>query len=278
MNQRGAVAASFLLTMLACVAQAQTGPAALAEAITKRQPDAVTALLAQGVDVNAAHEGLMPLYRAAMDPRPQPGIVELLIAKGADVNAPSDDRDLPLRVAHRFSNSRGIYETYEALMARSAGRAARTAERLSPLHVASSPDVIRLLLGRGARVDARDVAGNTPLLWAAVRYDQTAADVLLQHGADINARNSGGLTPLDAVTPFQRSMLETHLRARGANTGAGLASTDLSDAELRRRLEAARSPLTASTRRRCARSSPGRIRAFSKPMWRERTPMDRNSG
>jgi len=245
MYARATVTASFLLVTFAGAAQAQSGPEALAAAITKRQPDAVAALIAQGADVNAAYEGMTPLYRAAMVRPPQPGIVQLLLTRGADVTALSDDRELPLRVAHAFGNSRGIYETYEALMARSSGPAARTAERLSPLHVASSPEVIRLLLERGARVDARDVAGNTPLFWAAVRYDQNAADALLQHGADINARNSGGLTPLDAVTPFQRSMLEAHLRARGARPGAGLASTDLSDVDLRRRLEAARSPLTA---------------------------------
>jgi hypothetical protein len=244
MHSRATVTAAFWLLIFAGAAQAQSGPEALAAAIGKRQPGAVVALIAQGVDVNATHEGMTPLYRAAQGPE-HPEIVQLLIARGAQVGARSSDRGLPLRVAHAFGNAQGIFETVEALMARSSGPAGRTAEGLSPLHVASSPQLIKALIERAARVDARDVAGNTPLFWAAMRYNQAAAEVLLQHGADINARNAGGLTPLDAAAAMRHSMLETYLRARGAKSGAGLASPELSEADLRGRLETARSPLTA---------------------------------
>lgn len=54
------------------------------------------------------------------------------------------------------------------------------------------PALVRLLLQRGAKVDAALPDGETALFWA----DAKSAALLLKHGANINARSSQGGTPL----------------------------------------------------------------------------------
>src|SRR5258706_786950 len=241
---------TFSLAVLVSTAQAQTKEASLAAAIAKKQKEAVAALIDQGADVNGLYEGATPLYRAVVagdirgvvagDSR----IVELLLSRGADVNAPSSDRDLPLRIAYRFANHKDAFETVEAVMAASAGRNARTAEKLTPLHAAYDAQIVRLLLTRGAQVDARDSAGNTPLFWLCLTYNQTGAGLLLERGADINARNSGGLSALDAASAMNHGMLRSWLLSRGA-AGSAPALNLRSGLDLHDRLDRMRSPITA---------------------------------
>jgi len=56
---------------------------------------------------------------------------------------------------------------------------------------------VRLLLRRGANVNAMDKYGNTPLHSAAVLGHAEIARLLLEHGADPSIRNDLGRTPLD---------------------------------------------------------------------------------
>jgi uncharacterized protein len=59
-------------------------------------------------------------------------------------------------------------------------------------------EVVELLLGRGANIEARDrLAGGTPLLVAAASADAKMVQLLLAHGANPNARDREvGYTPL----------------------------------------------------------------------------------
>ncbi len=52
------------------------------------------------------------------------------------------------------------------------------------------------LLSLGARTEAKDNAGNTPLITAAQLSDPDAVRLLLQSGANVNATNASGETPL----------------------------------------------------------------------------------
>ena len=63
----------------------------------------------------------------------------------------------------------------------------------TPLHYAvqfnSNPGVVKLLLDRGADIEALNVLGLTPLYRAATQFGGSPemASLLLDHGADVNA-------------------------------------------------------------------------------------------
>ena len=63
-------------------------------------------------------------------------------------------------------------------------------------------EIVALLLNRGAKVNAREQDGMTPLYWAA---NKDIAELLLSHGADMNARTGRG------QTPFRRAVEMGHL-------------------------------------------------------------------
>jgi ankyrin repeat protein len=55
--------------------------------------------------------------------------------------------------------------------------------------------VARLLLDRGADINARQAGGFTPLHGAAANGDRTMSELLVDRGADPSARNDEGRTP-----------------------------------------------------------------------------------
>ena len=88
-----------------------------------------------------------------------------------------------------------------------------------PLHWAASQglvEIVSLLIEQGARVDAVDWFGNTPL-HAGIRYPQVVQR-LLDSGAPVNARNAFGNTPLHLAVADRR-VVEILLGA-GANVKA----------------------------------------------------------
>lgn len=114
--------------------------------------------------------------------------IEAALAEGTDVNAPDDEVGLaPL--------------TWAALHGQT--------------------EAMRLLIEKGADVNARSEDGNTPLHVAAFLGQAEAAKLLIDSGADINARDEDGETPADVLktdpgtTTFIASMLGINLRQEG---------------------------------------------------------------
>jgi ankyrin repeat protein len=58
----------------------------------------------------------------------------------------------------------------------------------------ASADVMELLLKKGAKIDGRNKAGETALMWSM--HDKNKVAILLKYGADINAAARSGNTPL----------------------------------------------------------------------------------
>jgi ankyrin repeat protein len=69
----------------------------------------------------------------------------------------------------------------------------------APLHAAiliGSTEAARALLEAGARVDATNRSGHTPLHYAAIFGRAAIAAELIRRGAPVNARDREGKTPL----------------------------------------------------------------------------------
>lgn len=127
----------------------------------KGDTDAVAALLAAKVDVNARDDsGNTSLMAAAS--RGYMDIVEMLLSRGADVNARSHSG----MTALMFAAQRGNFNT------------------------------ARMLLAAGANVNARNTAGNTALMYAAQISAVGTTKLLLAAGADVNAKDGLGETAL----------------------------------------------------------------------------------
>jgi hypothetical protein len=86
------------------------------------------------------------------------------------------------------------------------------------LHTAAyndHPDVIEVLLKRGASVDQRNIAGETPLFSAVLRGGSSSIEALLKAGANPNTPDNNGLTPLKVATDRNLSAVADLLRKHG---------------------------------------------------------------
>ena len=84
----------------------------------------------------------------------------------------------------------------------------------------ANPEVVRLLLGSGADVDAKNDTGSTPLHSAAGHRQPATAQLLLAHGADATSRNDFGITPLHSAAGAAVPMTVTLLLDQGADVNA----------------------------------------------------------
>ncbi|HUU59145.1 MAG TPA: ankyrin repeat domain-containing protein, partial [Phycisphaerae bacterium] len=160
------------------------GNTALHLAARRGRKDVVTILLAAGSDVSAGdREGATPLHAAASRGRLE--MVKLLLSKGADVKAATTRSKAT--ALHRLAG--GAFSTRDG-------------------QTEPGQDFIatgKLLIAKGAEVDARDGSGRTPLLAAAGLIDYwrgkaplraPLVQLFIDAGADVNARDERGRTPL----------------------------------------------------------------------------------
>lgn len=123
-------------------------------------------------------------------------LAELLRRQPDDAQRAAVDGFTPLGLASFF----GHEEAARVLLEFGADprTASRNEMRVAPLHSAvarRSLPVARLLLDRGADVNARQAGGFTPLHGAAANGDRAMSELLVDRGADPSARNDEGRTP-----------------------------------------------------------------------------------
>jgi ankyrin repeat protein len=119
-----------------------------------------------------------------------PGFVQLFLEYGADVTVVDDQGNTALHGV-------GHPEIARLLLQRGAHVNARTRLKAStPLHHARTAEVADALMDGGADLDAQDSCGYTPAMYAAITGRPRVAMRLLQRGASVAARDQNGHTLL----------------------------------------------------------------------------------
>lgn len=177
-----------------------------------RRDDAatVTALLQRGFDPNSlGPDGQTGLTLATRD-RTWQVAQALLGSPSLDVNVLNASGESPLMLAAL----RGEKEWCLRLLARGAKA---QIDGWSPVHYAATgpnPEVVALLLDRGAAVDALSPNGSTPLMLAARYGVEASVDLLLTRGADVTRRNEKGLDAAAFARLAGRDSLAARLARR----------------------------------------------------------------
>jgi ankyrin repeat protein len=138
-----------------------------------------------------------------------------LLDAGADVNARNPRGAMPLHWAmHNEAKVR-------VLVARGAAVNAKLADGKTPLSLAAAltngNGALRLLLAHGADASVATITGQTPLMVAAARGDADAVGLLLAAAADVNAKNSAGDTALMLAATVGDARAVALLLERGAD-------------------------------------------------------------
>ncbi|MDQ7826900.1 MAG: ankyrin repeat domain-containing protein [Candidatus Eremiobacteraeota bacterium] len=173
------------------------GRTALHFASTKRNQEIALMLIKRGAGLEEKdNEGKTPLCDSFSYVRPGevPAAAVLLIKNGADVNAPDKNGNRPLHnAAFGCSKEAVSYLLEHGAEVNSVNNYGRT-----PLHKAAmgyerktKKKVMELLVARGAKVNARDKAGATPIAYCFDYGERDSALFLFNNGAEV--------TILDAV-------------------------------------------------------------------------------
>jgi len=92
----------------------------------------------------------------------------------------------------------------------------------TPLHTAARYErgqIARLLLAKGAKINAKSASGDTPLNFAVAYGHGGVTQVLVKNGAAVNEPNHSGMTPLHTAAERGRLSLASYLVRHGARKG-----------------------------------------------------------
>ena len=171
------------------------GETSLHTAVGQDQREIVELLLSRGADASRADSNRMvPLHWAAI--RGNMDIIKSLLAAGADVNAQDRDEVTALGRAAAQGNS----EICRLLLDGGADVNNVDRDGATPLQravVHGQNDLVPLFLAAGAKFDLTDQRfGRTELHWAALKGSANSAKLLVDRGAEVNAVDNAGHTPL----------------------------------------------------------------------------------
>jgi ankyrin repeat protein len=219
----------------------------LVVAVAYGKPDMLSLLLEHGAKIDAADaNGRTALFNAV--DRRDAGMIRLLIDKGAQVDAADSHGWTPLtHAAYKATEAdvevvklllqnraKADQALINSIMSEPSPFATEVVKTIldhgvnlethddanggmTPLHHAAfarNPEVVSLLLEKGAFIEARDNYGDTPLVMAIASSLQgtTRAEgldvvrILVDHGASVTAKDNVGKTPLDYVDRLPQAL------------------------------------------------------------------------
>ncbi|KAM0479067.1 hypothetical protein ACHAPX_005047 [Trichoderma viride] len=195
---------------------AKDGSAPLHVAVKQRE--ILSMLLEHGADVEAIDmDGRTPLYLSVEDGEIE--TMNMLIDKGANVHLAARDGRTPLHVA--VSRGQDGLEVAKILLQAGADANTRAQDGATVLHIAAQSgslfDILNLLGGVELELDAIDEYGQTALLIAVYKREWPAARLLLERGARVNADRKNGYTPLLGAVMEENNDVSQELLNMGVN-------------------------------------------------------------
>ncbi len=213
---------AFLCAIVVSTAFAEDASDRYYQAIRNNDLASVRSLLkASDVNLKDQRGGTPLMYAAAY------GSIEamnMLLEAGADVSAKNA---FDVTALHWCS---GDLAKVRLLVSKGADVNARSKQGRTPLLIAAAHDgafeIVKLLIEKGADISAKDFGGSTALLLATDANDTNTISLLLEKGADANARtglspiNFAGQTPLMNAAGHGNVEAIKMLLAKGADVNA----------------------------------------------------------
>ncbi len=210
--QSAAIVAAVALSAGAAACAASFDSVDFFRAVSVDNADAVARMLAAGVDPNQLDPRGQPALLVALQTESLKVAKVLWDAKGIQIDIRNHAGETPLMMA-------ALKAETDAANALVAHGAAVQKDGWSPLHYAAtggSAAIIKMLLARGATLEARSPNGSTPLMMAARYGNEEAVDALLAAGADRTAKNDLGMDASAFAASGGREQLAARLKATGA--------------------------------------------------------------
>ena len=143
--------------------------------------------------------------------------VQMLLDLGAEVNW----RDPVGSTALAWAIPEGHEKVIRLLLDNGADVNSRDVYENTPLHWSLSyTEIAKLLLGSGAKVDAKNNSGKTALIWGAHDGQETALRLLLDNGANVAIQDYCGCTALHAAALRGHEKIVSILLENGSNPDA----------------------------------------------------------
>ena len=181
-------------------------------AINVDNPDAVSRMLAAGLDPNQLDTHGQPALIVALQAESPKSAKVLMEAKGVDIDVRNHAGETPLMMA--------ALKSQPALAAELVAHgAAVQKDGWTPLHYAATGgnvEIVKLLLSKGATLEARSPNGSTALMMAARYANEGAVDALLAAGADRSAKNDLGMDAAAFAASAGRDKLAARLKPDAA--------------------------------------------------------------
>lgn len=171
-------------------------------------------------------EGYTPLYFACMKPSVSPSTIEELVHLGAAVDDKGSDNETALYIS--VYNRRGDVAKY-LLGLRADVNAINGVLKETALHVAARfgyKELVTLLLGAGAELNARNRKQETPVFAAAQAGWHETVYLLLDAGANATLANEDGKTPLYIASEKEFKHVVVLLKASKAELKHAKAEAD----------------------------------------------------